>query len=184
MILSSNLLTVPDQFPIPQLLTLPPFLDCRGSFIKLFSSSICSQFCSSFSPVESFCSFSHQSVFRGFHFQTPPYAHNKLVTCVSGAVIDFVLNLRKSSSTFGFVTKYPLSPNGTNTLFIPQGYAHAFYAESPSLLIYNVDSEYHSDFDKGILWSSLNYSFSFPSDPIISVRDLSFPSFSSFDSPF
>ena len=184
MILSSNLLTVSDHFPIPQLLTLTPFLDSRGSFIKLYSPTISSQLCSSFAPVESFCSFSQQSVFRGFHFQIPPYAHSKLVTCVSGAVIDFVLDLRKSSSTFGFVTQYSLCPNGTNTLFIPQGYAHAFYAESPSLLIYNVDSEYHSDFDKGILWSSLNYSFSFRFDPIISARDSSFPPFSSFDSPF
>ena len=75
--------------------------DNRGEFVKIFSSTFFNSLDISFSCAEQYYSISKLGVLRGFHFQTPPYQHDKLVASVSGSVLDIALDLRKSSPTFG-----------------------------------------------------------------------------------
>src|SRR3989304_1255480 len=76
------------------------FEDDRGRFIKLFHQDFFMQH--GLNPVfeEQYYSVSSQRVLRGLHFQLPPHAHCKLVSCISGSILDVVIDLRKNSNTY------------------------------------------------------------------------------------
>lgn len=65
---------------------------------------------------------------RGLHFQQPPHAEMKLVSCVRGAVWDLVLDLRQGSPTFLQWHAEKLSDANDRALLIPEGFAHGFQA--------------------------------------------------------
>lgn len=65
---------------------------------------------------------------RGLHFQRPPHAEMKLVTCLRGAVWDVGLDLRAGSPTFLHWRAVELSADNGRALLIPQGFAHGFQA--------------------------------------------------------
>lgn len=65
---------------------------------------------------------------RGMHFQRPPSAEDKLVTCLSGQVFDVAVDLRRGSQTYLRWHGEILSPDNQRALLIPQGCAHGFQA--------------------------------------------------------
>lgn len=69
-----------------------------------------------------------QGTVRGLHFQRPPYAEMKLVTCLRGAVWDVGLDLRAGSPTFLQWRAVELSADNDKALLIPEGFAHGFQA--------------------------------------------------------
>ena len=87
-------LRIQDQ-PLPGvfLLDCPYFPDQRGDFIKLFHSDALLSQAINFTPAESFLTRSKKDVFRGIHFQLDNSAHDKLVSCIKGAVLDVVVDV-------------------------------------------------------------------------------------------
>lgn len=158
--------------------------DERGAFVKSFHDQLFRKNNIRFSLKESFYSLSNKNVLRGMHFQTPPYQHKKIVYCAQGALLDVVVDLRKSEPTFGDFFFYELSAENANSLFIGEGFAHGFLAlEDNTIMVYNTDCEYEPKHDTGILYNS--FGFEWPiKNPLISPRDLSFSSFTEYDSPF
>jgi dTDP-4-dehydrorhamnose 3,5-epimerase len=65
---------------------------------------------------------------RGMHFQHPPYAEMKLVSCMRGEVFDVAVDLRDGSPTFLQWHAEVLSPTNFKSLLIPEGFAHGFQA--------------------------------------------------------
>ncbi|ANE57785.1 dTDP-4-dehydrorhamnose 3,5-epimerase [Methylomonas sp. DH-1] len=63
---------------------------------------------------------------RGLHFQAPPHAEIKLVSCLSGRIFDVAVDLRRGSSTFLHWFGVELSAQNRESLLIPQGFAHGF----------------------------------------------------------
>ena len=63
---------------------------------------------------------------RGLHFQYPPYAETKFVSCLRGTVFDVAVDLRRSSTTFLEWHGEILSDENARSLFIPEGFAHGF----------------------------------------------------------
>jgi dTDP-4-dehydrorhamnose 3,5-epimerase len=63
---------------------------------------------------------------RGLHFQYPPHAETKIVSCLSGEVFDVAVDLRKNSPTFLRWHAEVLSAGNHRTLLIPEGFAHGF----------------------------------------------------------
>ncbi len=63
---------------------------------------------------------------RGLHYQQPPHAEIKLVSCIKGEVFDVAIDLRKNSPTFLQWHGEMLSENNQRSLLIPEGYAHGF----------------------------------------------------------
>lgn len=158
--------------------------DDRGGFVKPYQSQEFDEKAFDFKVKEIYYTWSKSNVFRGFHFQLPPHAHAKIVFCNFGAVIDYVVDLRKDSHVYGKVNSFHLNEENRKAILIPKGCAHGFYVpEVKSMLTYLVETEYAPKYDTGLLWSTFDYNFSFES-PLISERDAYFDSFEQFQSPF
>lgn len=170
------------------LIDLPKFEDHRGAFIKTFHPNhFGGMAISEFDLQEEFYSISKKNVLRGLHFQEPPAAHNKIVTCLEGTVLDFFVDIRKSSNTYGKVVTVELNSEQPQLLFLPKGLAHGFLTLSEkATLLYKTDHVYASELDKGILWSSvgLDLEGSDLDELIISERDKEFPTLADYESPF
>ena len=174
--------------PFQGLYLVEPFrhADARGEFVKTFHAPKFADQGLTFDFREEFYSISNKGVLRGMHFQTPPAAHQKIVYCIAGSVLDVVLDLRKTEPTYGKSYSIELNEENRNTLWIPIGFAHGFLSlRNGSCVVYKTDKEHAPDNDKGLLWNS--FGFEWPTTgPTVSTspRDNQHPSFESFESPF
>jgi len=160
------------------------FRDQRGTFGKMYSQEIFKQMGLDIPVSEVFFSSSNKNVIRGMHFQAPPHDQAKIVNCISGKILDVVLDLRKNSPSYGKSIGLELTGDNETTVFIPRGCAHGFYTyEDKSIVTYVVETNHNKDADQGVLWNS--FGFSWPSkDAILSTRDQQFPTFQNFVNPF
>ena len=157
--------------------------DRRGVFVKTFNAEQFEQAGLPLDLRESYYSISHQQVVRGMHFQLPPHDHEKLVYVTAGSILDVVVDLRRTSGTYGQVFSVELVEH-QSSLFIPRGFAHGFLALSPNAtVVYNVATGYQPTADAGIRWDSLGFAWPVAA-PIISDRDAAFPGLTEFNSPF
>lgn len=167
-----------------KLIDLPHSSDERGRFVKTFHQAELLKCGIEFQHKEEFYSWSERHVLRGMHFQTPPFAHQKLVHCAAGQVLDLLVDLRKSSATFGQSCTVALSAAQPQLLYLPIGIAHGFLAlTAQTLMLYQTDSLYAPAHDKGINWRSLSIHLPL-SEPVVSSRDQGFPALDRFESPF
>ncbi|SMD34352.1 dTDP-4-dehydrorhamnose 3,5-epimerase [Reichenbachiella faecimaris] len=154
--------------------------DNRGTFLKTFQKSVFEKAHSDLNFSESYYSVSQKDVIRGMHFQIPPEDHHKLIYVPKGKILDVVLDLRKQSDTFGQFESFELSSENAKAVLIPKGCAHGFRSlEDDTITIYAVTTEYNNVLDLGIKWESFGFNWGI-SKPIISARDLSFPSLEDF----
>ncbi|MGD1089574.1 MAG: dTDP-4-dehydrorhamnose 3,5-epimerase [Verrucomicrobiota bacterium] len=172
--------------PLPGARVIEPrvFEDGRGNFVKTFHQSDFAALGMNFQPREEYFSTSRRGVVRGMHFQLPPHDHEKLVYCIRGAVLDVVLDLRKTSSSHGQSASVELSAANHCLFFVPRGVAHGFLSlHDDTIMIYKTSTVHAPAHDSGIRWDS--FGFSWPvKTPILSDRDRSFPPLADFISPF
>lgn len=158
--------------------------DDRGKFVKLFNSVLFSELGLMTGFEEEYYSISHKGVIRGLHFQKPPHAHVKLVTCITGKILDVVVDLRKSSPTFKEVSSTILDSDKGNLLYVPEGLAHGFYVLSSSCLFLSMNSKKFSpECDAGIRWNSIDYNWP-DKNPIVSEKDFNMPYLIGYQTPF
>jgi dTDP-4-dehydrorhamnose 3,5-epimerase len=175
---------LPTEIPGVMLVQPRVFTDNRGSFVKTFHTDTFRDIGLAFKPREEFFSTSAKGVLRGMHFQLPPVAHDKLVYCSAGAVLDVVVDLRTSSGTFSrFITR-ELSAANHDMLFIPAGCAHGFLSlQDGSVMVYQTSTVHSPAHDAGILWNSIGFDWPV-AQPTLSDRDRRFPRLEQFVSPF
>ncbi|MCS6980603.1 MAG: dTDP-4-dehydrorhamnose 3,5-epimerase [Flavobacteriales bacterium] len=170
----------------PDLIIFIPrvFKDHRGYFIESFNEII--QKSTGFTFVQDNESCSHKNVLRGLHFQVPPKEQGKLVRVVKGRIFDVVVDLRKSSPTYGKFHAELLSEENRHILWIPPGFAHGFLAlENNTLVQYKITAPYHRDSERCILWNDPDLAIPWPiHDPILSEKDSKGILFRNFQSPF
>lgn len=162
--------------PGARLIRHPVWPDARGSFAKLLHASDFADVGGVLPLRESFVSWSHPGVLRGMHFQSPPAAHHKAVTCLAGRVLDVVLDLRRASPAYGKACAYELSGEKPSTVWVPAGCAHGFLVlgEEPALLHYSVTAEHSPENDRGVRWDS--FGFCWPDAVrLLSERDKALP---------
>ena len=130
---------------------------------------------------------SKKGVIRGLHFQSPPYEQTKLVRCVSGKILDVVVDLRTNSKTYGKSFSIELSSKNNKQLFVPKGFAHGFQVLSEEAIVnYKVDNFYNPKYDSGIIWNDKDLSIDWHLDikPILSAQDLKLMPLKNLKSPF
>lgn len=160
------------------------YSDHRGSFVKVYQQTSFARLGLEQHFKEEFYTTSSKNVFRGLHFQIPPHAQNKLVFCTQGRVIDYIADLRIGSPTYAKVIAIELDANVTTLLYVGKGLAHGFFAMSEqATLCYKVSEEYSPEHDHGIHYRSVNIQLPNP-QPILSDRDLKFPSLDEYKNPF
>lgn len=127
-------------------------------------------------------------VVRGLHFQSPPFAQDKLVRVTRGAVLDVVVDIRRGSPTFGDHAAVELSAANWRQLLVPKGFAHGFVTLEPETeMIYKVTDYYAPDHDHGLLWSDPALGIDWPVAPeaaLLSEKDRAQPRLGEIESPF
>lgn len=168
---------------IPDLLILEPqvFDDARGFFFESYSLRDFEQLTGR--PdcfVQDNHSRSAQHVLRGLHYQIKQ-PQGRLVRVVSGEIFDVVVDIRKSSPTFGRWDGTVLSSENKRMLWIPEGFAHGFvvlsdYAE----FLYKTTDYWAPEHERSILWSDPDLAIDWQlngAPPILSRKDQEAPSF-------
>ncbi len=154
-----------------RLLSITKFKDERGFFTEL-----CPGFIEDTLGVKFFqdnLSFSKRGVVRGLHYQwSAPMG--KLVSVISGSIVDHVVDIRVGSVNFGRCYSYNLSEESNSMLWVPPGFAHGFEALEDSYVHYKCSSVYNSESEGSI--NIFDKSLKIPlqtviNDVIISERD-------------
>jgi len=138
-----------------------PLQDARGLFERLF----CADELAAAGWTQPIAQINHsltrqRGSVRGLHYQRPPHAEMKLVSCLRGAVWDVALDLRRGSPTFLQHRALELSAGNGTALLIPPGFAHGFQALSEGVELMYLHSAAHAPgFEAGL----------HPQDPALAV---------------
>jgi len=131
--------------------------DSRGSLKETFNNKILKK-----KFVFEYCTTSKKNVLRGFHFQTK-FKQSKYVNVVKGRILDVVIDLRKKSKTFGKSFKIILSKENSLGLYIPAGFAHAYYSyDKENIIYYKLDNYYAPKFESGIIYNDPTLKIKWP----------------------
>lgn len=91
---------------------------------------------------------------RGLHFQISPFAQDKLVRVVRGAILDVAVDIRVGSPTYGRHVSAVLSAREWNQILVPIGFAHGFVTLEPDTeVLYKVSNHYAPAHDRGLRWN-------------------------------
>jgi dTDP-4-dehydrorhamnose 3,5-epimerase len=176
------------SFDIEGLLLFQPriFRDDRGHFFESYSEKVFQPYLKKERFVQDNESLSKKNVVRGLHFQKPPYAQGKLVRVIKGSVIDVVVDIRKSSPTYGKSISVELSEENKSIFWIPTGFAHGFVAlEDNTIFSYKCTNFYNTESEDAILWNDPDLAIDWGiANPIVSDKDAIASSFKDFESPF
>lgn len=150
------------------------FGDERGFFMESWNAAAFAQAGLDLTFVQDNHSRSQKGVLRGMHFQNPA-PQGKLVRVVSGAVFDAVVDLRRSSPTFGKWTGVVLSSENKRMFWVPEGFAHGFLTlEDNTDFLYKCTSAYLPQNECSLAWDDPDVGIVWPLDgiePKLSAKD-------------
>ncbi|WP_098749143.1 dTDP-4-dehydrorhamnose 3,5-epimerase [Paenibacillus sp. EZ-K15] len=152
--------------------------DHRGFFMESYNDSLFKQHGITYNFIQDNQSLSAEAgVLRGLHYQLNPKAQTKLIRVLTGAIYDVIVDIRKSSPTFGQWVGVILSEHNHRQLLVPKGFAHGFCTLVPNTqVLYKVDEYYSPENDRGILWNDPALEIEWPtSNPILSDKDQRHP---------
>lgn len=164
------------QTRLPGVVRITPrvFTDERGFFMeswqreKFAAAGIDAEF------VQENHSRSRYGVLRGLHYQNPN-PQGKLVRVVSGTVFDVVVDLRRSSGTFGQWEGFQLDAFKHEMLWVPAGFAHGFLTLSGEAdFIYKVDAFWTPESERTLMWNDPRLAIDWPlpqADLILNEKD-------------
>ena len=131
--------------------------------------------------IFSIVSKSKKNVIRGLHFQSKN-PQDKLIIVLKGKILDVAIDLRKNSKTFGHTFSIILSSMNAKGLYIPAGFAHAYYSyEKENIIYYKLDNYYSPKFESGIVYNDTDIKINWPrKNMLISKKDKNLKSFKEF----
>ena len=155
------------------------FGDHRGYFTETYNKPKYEALGITTEFVQDNMSFSAQKgTLRGLHWQNPPYAQAKLVSCTKGTVIDVAVDIRKGSPTYGQWVSVELSAENHRQFFIPRGFAHGFLTLTDDVEFrYKCDNVYNKP---AVDWGTLLKGI----EPVLSEKDKIGPTLNESDNQF
>jgi dTDP-4-dehydrorhamnose 3,5-epimerase len=157
------------------------FNDNRGYFFELHNKNKFEEINLSEDFIQDNLSYNAKSgTLRGLHFQLPPYDQGKLVSVISGAICDVVVDIRKESKSYGQFCKINLEAASGKSIWIPAGFAHGFMTiVDQTIVMYKVTKSYSPLHSRGISWDDSGIGIDWPNiSPILSDQDKNWPNFS------
>ncbi|MFZ6731698.1 dTDP-4-dehydrorhamnose 3,5-epimerase [Undibacterium sp. Ji42W] len=163
---------------LPGVLILEPrvFGDDRGFFYESFNARTFAELTGlDVNFVQDNHSKSAKNVLRGLHYQIQQ-SQGKLVRVIAGEVFDVVVDLRKSSPTFGKFEAVVLSGENKRQLWIPPGFAHGFLVTSDNAeFLYKTTDYWAPEHERCLLWNDpvLDINWPLQDAPLLSGKDQS-----------
>lgn len=168
------MLVIPTPLPGAMLIEPRLFSDHRGFFYESFNArDFEAQTGIDVRFVQDNHSLSARGVLRGLHYQLPR-AQGKLVRVIRGAVLDVILDIRRSSPTFGQWFSQVLSADNRLQLWLPPGFAHGISVlEDATEVLYKTTDYWMPEHERTILWNdpALGIDWQLPGEPILSDKD-------------
>lgn len=162
------------NIPGPLIIEPDVFGDDRGFFLEAWNAVEFAQAGLDWTFVQDNHSRSQKGVLRGMHFQNPS-PQGKLVRVVAGAVFDAVVDLRRSSPTFGRWTGVVLSAQNKRMFWVPEGFAHGFLTlEDDTDFLYKCTALYAPSHEASLAWDDPTVGIDWPLDgiaPQLSAKD-------------
>jgi dTDP-4-dehydrorhamnose 3,5-epimerase len=162
------------NIPGPLILEPRVFGDDRGFFMESWNAQAFAKAGLDLTFVQDNHSRSQKGVLRGMHFQNPG-PQGKLVRVVRGAVFDAVVDLRRSSFTFGKWTGVVLSAENKRMFWVPEGFAHGFLTlEDDTDFLYKCTAPYAPQHEASLAWDDPAVGIDWPLDgiePKLSAKD-------------
>ena len=163
---------LPSRLEGPLLIEPRVFADERGFFFETFRRDPYARIGIAHDFVQDNHSRSVRGTVRALHFQADP-GQPKLVRVARGRVFDVVVDVRRSSPTFGEWESFELDDERHLQLYVPIGFAHGFCVLSDVAdFVYKVGSYYDPATERGIAWDDPDLAIPWPIDePTVSDRD-------------
>ena len=181
-------MTTPQTFNIADILLFDALKhsDERGDFCETFRQAWLTE---ALGQKVDFCQHnlvsSIQGAMRGLHFQRAPYAQAKLLQVLEGDIFDVMVDLRRSSQTFGQHLALRLTADQPQTLYIPAGLAHGYLVLSEvAKVFYQVDGYYQPEADAGLAYDDPSLAINWPKlacPYLLSAKDQQHPTLSELD---
>lgn len=162
--------------------------DERGGFIKDYNIDSFRENGIEHELKEVFYTISHRGVIRAVHFQLGRQ-QAKLVRCVKGKVYDVIVDLRKTSETFGKWAGYELSEDNRQEIYVPQYFGHGYLVLEEAIVSYKCSEVFYGEGDSGIIFNDPDLGIVWPFESIggrenliISEKDKKLMSFEQYKS--
>ena len=165
---------LPTEIPDVKIIEPKVFGDDRGFFFESWNVHVFAAEGISGTFVQDNHSRSACNVLRGLHYQIKQ-PQGKLVRVISGEVFDVVVDLRRSSPTFGRWTGETLSADNKRMLWIPPGFAHGFLVTSDyAEFLYKATDYYAPEHERTIAWNDPALAIAWPinGEPVLSRKDV------------
>ena len=165
--------------------------DHRGHFVTTYSTAVSERpaahdsepSMSHFLIAQVSHSRSRRGIARGIHFTTTPPGCAKLVWCAAGAALDFVVDLRVGSPTFGTWDQVTLDPEQGCVLSLPVGLGHGYVATADdTVMTYLLSTTYVPEHEQALAFTDADLGLPVPADAEMSERDSNAPTLRDWES--
>jgi dTDP-4-dehydrorhamnose 3,5-epimerase len=168
------------EIPDVKIITVKRIGDARGFFSEVHNRRAFAEAGIDLDFVQDNHAFSaSRGTLRGLHFQSPPYAQDKLIRVTRGRALDVAVDLRKSSASFGRHVIVELSAENWRQILVPVGFAHGYVTLEPDTeILYKVTNYYAPDHDRGLAWNDPALAIDWgiaPGEVILSDKDRRHP---------
>lgn len=164
-----------------------PHADGRGTFTRTYDREAFREAgCETDFTVHAVATNKRRGTVRGMHYQVRPYSESKVVRCTRGMIWDVIVDMRRSSNTFGIWQAFMLDHAVPSALYVPEGLAHGYATLTDDADVsYLLSSTYSPEHAAGCRWDDPTLAISWPvTDPQVSERDRALPSLYEAPDPF